>query len=46
MKTYEIEKMIVYLSGQQIVVETNIAWALPYWTKRKQINDSITWRMK
>ncbi len=38
--------MIVYLNGRQIVVETNVAWALPYWTKRKQINENITWRMK
>jgi hypothetical protein len=38
--------MNVYLNGRLIVVETNVAWALPYWTKRKQINENITWRMK
>jgi len=38
--------MNVYLNGKLIVVESNIAWALPYWTKRKQINKRITWRMK
>ena len=38
--------MNVYLNGKLIVVESNIALALPYWTKRKQINKSITWRMK
>ena len=38
--------MIVYLNGRQIVVETNIAWALPYWTERKRMNKDITWRMK
>ena len=38
--------MNVYLNGRLIVVETNIAWALPYWTKRKQLNERITWRFK
>ena len=38
--------MNVYLNGRLIVVETNIAWALPYWTKRKQLNKHITWRFK
>ena len=38
--------MVVYLNGKQIVVETNVAWALPYWTERKHGNKNITWRMK
>ena len=38
--------MIVYLSGKQIVIETNLAWALPYWTKRKQQNENITWKFR
>ena len=37
--------MNVYLNGRLIIVETNIAWALPYWTQRKQINDKITWKI-
>lgn len=38
--------MIVFLNGRQIVVETNLAWALPYWTERKQTNKAITWSIK
>ena len=38
--------MTVFLNGKQIVVETNIAWALPYWTERQRMNEGITWRMK
>jgi hypothetical protein len=34
--------MRVYFSGRLIVVETNLAWALPYWTRRKQLDDRIT----
>ena len=29
--------MNVYYAGRLIVVESNIAWALPYWRKRKQL---------
>jgi hypothetical protein len=35
--------MRVYFDGRLIVVETNVAWALPYWTRRKQQNKRITW---
>tara|TARA_R110000868_G_scaffold106056_4_gene291034 strand:+ start:1369 stop:1485 length:117 start_codon:yes stop_codon:yes gene_type:complete len=38
--------MNVYYAGRLIVVESNIAWALPYWRKRKQLDDRITWRFK
>ena len=33
------------LSGQltAIVVETNLAWAIPYWTARRRINPKIFW---
>jgi len=34
----------VYLGKKLIVIETNIAWALPYWGKRKQLNNSINWK--
>jgi hypothetical protein len=41
--------MTVFLNGKQIVIETNIAWALPYWTERKRVREKdgvrITWRM-
>lgn len=36
----------VYFNRRLIVIETNLAWALPYWTKRKQFNTSITWSIK
>lgn len=38
--------MSVYLNGKLIVVETNVAWALSYWMKRKQQNKNITWKIK
>lgn len=28
-----------------IVIETNLAWALPYWTNRKQQNPKIFWEI-
>ena len=40
-------RMEVYCGSKTpFVVETNIAWALPYWTKRKLLNPKITWRIK
>jgi hypothetical protein len=36
----------IYYAGRLIVVESNIAWALPYWRKRKQLDDRITWRFR
>ena len=36
--------MKVYVNGKLIVVETNVAWALPYWEKRKKLNPKITWK--
>ncbi len=36
--------MKVYLSGRLLVVESNVAWALPYWTARKR-NNKITWSL-
>jgi hypothetical protein len=46
-------KMYVYASKKKnsmheltpIVVESNIEFALPYWTKRKQANPAIFWRI-
>ena len=26
-----------------IVIETNLAWALPYWQARRQINPKLFW---
>ena len=39
-------RMEVFLRRRLIVVETNLAWALPYWKKRKALNENITWRVK
>lgn len=35
------------LSGQltPIVIETNPAWALPYWTQRRKNNPKIFWEI-
>lgn len=38
--------MKVYFNKRLIVVETNVGWALPYWTARRAINPTaITWEM-
>ena len=29
-----------------IVVETNLAWAVPYWEKRRQTNPDLRWEIK
>jgi len=36
-------RMYVYVNKKLIVVETNVAWALPYWEQRKALNKHITW---
>ena len=38
--------MTIFLNGKQIVIETNVAWALPYWQKRKQANPLIRWTFR
>jgi hypothetical protein len=46
-------KMRVYMSRRlnpmfemtPIVVETNLAWAVPYWTERKKSNPRIFWEI-
>ena len=35
--------MLVYYNKRLIVVESNVGWALPYWTKRKQMDKQIHW---
>jgi hypothetical protein len=47
-------KMRVYMSRHRnlsgeltpIVVETNLAWALPYWHKRRTMNPKIFWEIQ
>lgn len=38
--------MKVYIRGSKhpFVIETNLAWAIPYWTQRKLANPNIYWR--
>ncbi len=43
MKVYTSRKLNAIFEMTPIVVETNIQFALPYWTKRKQSNPNIFW---
>lgn len=37
--------MHVYLGSKDpIVIETNLAWAIPYWEERKRLNPNLRWR--
>jgi hypothetical protein len=38
--------MKVFFNGRLIVVESNLAWALPYWESRKKLNKAITWKIE
>ena len=40
--------MYVYVNRRLIVVESNMEFAIPYWTKRKRLHDGkrITWEFK
>ena len=37
--------MKVYMKGRKdpLFIETNVEWALPYWTKRRDLNPNIYW---
>ena len=37
--------MFVYLRGKLIVVETNVPYALGYWTERRRTNPHISWKL-
>lgn len=41
-----MKHMYVFLKGRLIVIETNPEYALPYWQRRRAINDRITWSIK
>jgi len=43
MKVYLSRKRNLMGQMTPIVIETNIGFALPYWTKRKQSNPNIFW---
>jgi len=38
--------MYVYVNNRLITVESNMEFAISYWTKRKQMNKRITWEFK
>ena len=46
--------MYIYLSKKRdylgnltpIVIESNLEWAVPYWTKQKQTNPTMFWEIK
>ncbi len=38
--------MYVFFKGRLICIETNIEFALPYWQRRRALNDRITWRIQ
>ena len=40
------EMMYVYMGKSLIVIETNIAWAVPYWTERRAVNKKLNWEVK
>jgi hypothetical protein len=35
--------MLVFFNKKLIVIETNLAWALPYWKRRKASDKRITY---
>lgn len=37
--------MKVYFNKRLIVIESNIEWAIIYWTERKRLNNSITFKI-
>lgn len=39
-------RMEVYFGKLLLCVETNIEWAVPYWTERKRMNQRIKWVIK
>jgi hypothetical protein len=38
--------MTVFVKGSRapLVIETNIAWAVPYWENRRKINPKLYWK--
>lgn len=43
MKVYLSKRTNLMGEMTPIVIETNLAWAIPYWIKRKQCNPNIFW---
>lgn len=38
--------MHVFFDGRLICIETNSDFAIPYWQRRRALNDRITWIIK
>jgi hypothetical protein len=45
MKVYMSRRLNAMYEMTPIVVETNLAWAVPYWTERKRVNPKIFWEI-
>lgn len=45
MKVYASRKLNLMHEMTPIVIETNLAWAIPYWTERKRKNPKLFWEI-
>lgn len=45
MRVYMSRRLNAMYAMTPIVVETNLAWALPYWQARKKQNPKIFWEI-
>lgn len=45
MKVYMNRRLNACFQMTPIVVETDLAWALPYWTQRRKQNPKIFWEI-
>jgi hypothetical protein len=45
MKVYASRKLNLMYELTPIVIETNLAWAIPYWTERKRKNPKLFWEI-
>ena len=43
MKVYASRKLNLMHELTPIVIETNLAWAIPYWTQRRRMNPKLFW---
>ena len=41
-----MDGMRVYINGRLCFVETNLAWAVPYWNKRKLIRPDLNIKLE
>lgn len=46
MKVYASRKLNLMWELTPIVIETNLAWAIPYWTERKKMNPKLFWEFE